>query len=84
MIGPAAEVSLVEVMVISPDVSILPVPVILLEFISKFPPSCGVVSSTTLFIDTAWASLSVYWVIVEDIAPVPLLLLIPVPALKLL
>ena len=53
MIGPADEVSLVDVIVISPDVSMLPVPVILLEFISKLPPSCGVVSSTTLFIDTA-------------------------------
>ena len=60
MIGPAAEVSAVDVIVISPVVSIFPVPVILLEFISKLPPSCGDVSSTTLLIDTAWASLSVY------------------------
>ena len=53
IIGPADEVSLVDVIVISPVVSIFPVPVILLEFISKLPPSCGDVSSTTLFIDTA-------------------------------
>ena len=30
-----------------PDKSILPEPVILFEFKSKLPPSCGVVSSTT-------------------------------------
>ena len=53
MIGPAAEVSLVDVSVKLPVVSMSPVPVMLLEFKSKLPPSCGDVSSTTLFIDTA-------------------------------
>ena len=62
-----------------PVVSISPVPVILLEFKSKLPPSCGVVSSTTLFIETAWASLSEYWVIDEAITPEPDNV-IPVPA----
>ena len=64
-----------------PVVSISPVPVMLLEFKSKLPPSCGVVSSTRLFIDTAWASLSEYWVIVDDISPEPDIA-IPVPADK--
>ena len=54
-----------------PVVDMLPVPVISFEFKSKLPPSCGEVSSTTLLIDTAWASLSEYWVIVEDICPEP-------------
>ena len=34
--------------VIFPVMFTLPVPVMLLEFKSKFPPNCGVVSSTTL------------------------------------
>ena len=45
--------------VIVPVLLILPVPVMSLEFKSKSPPSCGVVSSTTLLIDTACALASV-------------------------
>ena len=41
--------------VIAPVILISPVPVISLEFKSKSPPNCGVVSSTTLLIETASA-----------------------------